>query len=126
MCLGSGYTIVLLGNNKVGGFMKRYINKKTIFSFIIGIFITSGISIGAVAIYNADEVSYKKIDNTETNVKIALDELSSTEAYYYNPNVTSGLSKYSLEGSTFYVSDTGFALKGVFAPETNLLWYAFG
>ena len=55
--------------------MKKIIDKKIIFGFIIGVLITSGISIGAISMYSANQVSYKKADNTEIDVKTALDEL---------------------------------------------------
>ena len=56
--------------------MKRIINKNTLFGIIIGIFITSGISVLAVNyIYNSEQVSYVKNDSTETDIKTALDEL---------------------------------------------------
>ena len=81
--------------------MKKVINKNMIFGIIIGMLIMSGIGVFAVDyIYNSTQVTYKKADNTEVDVKTALDELYSlpksfdevvaykTGAYIHNQTIT--------------------------------------
>ena len=58
--------------------MKKII-KNNIFGFILGGIIFGFIGVGAAGyMYYSEQVSYKKPDNTETDVKTALDELYNT------------------------------------------------
>ena len=56
--------------------MKKIINKNTLFGFIIGGIMFSIIGVSAAKyMYSSDQVSYKKSNNEEVDVKVALDEL---------------------------------------------------
>ena len=117
--------------------MKKILNNNTLFGLIIGIIIMSGIGVLAIDyLYNANQVSYKKADNTEVDVKTALDELYdktknkrsnvsldmssmlgsdyvSTRTFTAEPNTTylinvaTSKSKYNCSDSTSSVSITG-------------------
>ena len=79
--------------------MKKILNNNTLFGLIIGIIIMSGIGVLAIDyLYNANQVSYKKADNTEVDVKTALDELyektsKSSITYFNNGTIYNAIGK---------------------------------
>ena len=50
--------------------MRKVLNKNILFGFVLGIIITSGISVMAINMYSSDKISYNGMD-----VKSALDDL---------------------------------------------------